>query len=109
MNDEDHVLLSEKLEDQLKAVEWAREQNGWNPDTHWNHPKKGCFFIPHTEKGRTVCAVFFVLHQLIILNLFKISIVNMVHISFLYLHVTPPKRVASSFGRGYKIFEPDIY
>ena len=26
MNDEDHVLLSEKLEDQLKAVEWAREQ-----------------------------------------------------------------------------------
>ena len=23
MNDEDHVLLSEKLEDQLKAVEWA--------------------------------------------------------------------------------------
>ena len=25
MNDEDHVLLSEKLEDQLKAVEWARE------------------------------------------------------------------------------------
>lgn len=67
------------------------------------------FFIPHTEKGRTVCAVFFVLHQLIILNLFKISIVKMVHISFLYLHVTPPKRVASSFGRGYKIFEPDIY
>lgn len=65
MNDEDHVLLSEKLEDQLKAVEWAREQNGWNPGTHWNHPKKGCFFIPHTEKGRTVCAVFFVLHQLI--------------------------------------------
>ena len=43
MNDEDHVLLSEKWEDQLKAVEWAREQNGWNPDTHWNHPKKGCF------------------------------------------------------------------
>lgn len=26
MNDEDHVLLSEKLEDQLKSVEWAREQ-----------------------------------------------------------------------------------
>ena len=26
MNDEDHVLLSEKLEDQLKAVEWAHEQ-----------------------------------------------------------------------------------
>lgn len=26
MNDGDHVLLSEKLEDQLKAVEWAREQ-----------------------------------------------------------------------------------
>ena len=26
MNDEDHVLLSEKLEDQLKAVEWACEQ-----------------------------------------------------------------------------------
>lgn len=26
MNDEDHVLLSENLEDQLKAVEWAREQ-----------------------------------------------------------------------------------
>ena len=26
MNDEDHVLLSEKLEDQLKAVEWVREQ-----------------------------------------------------------------------------------
>lgn len=26
MNDEAHVLLSEKLEDQLKAVEWAREQ-----------------------------------------------------------------------------------
>ena len=26
MNDEEHVLLSEKLEDQLKAVEWAREQ-----------------------------------------------------------------------------------
>lgn len=26
MNDEDHVLLSEKLEDQLKAVEWAYEQ-----------------------------------------------------------------------------------
>ena len=25
MNDEDHVLLSEKLEDQLKAVEWAHE------------------------------------------------------------------------------------
>ena len=24
--DEDHILLSEKLEDQLKAVEWAREQ-----------------------------------------------------------------------------------
>lgn len=24
--DEEHVLLSEKLEDQLKAVEWAREQ-----------------------------------------------------------------------------------
>lgn len=24
--DEDHVLLSEKLEDQLKAVEWVREQ-----------------------------------------------------------------------------------
>ena len=23
---EEHVLLSEKLEDQLKAVEWAREQ-----------------------------------------------------------------------------------
>ena len=26
MNDETHVLLSEKLEDQLKAVEWAHEQ-----------------------------------------------------------------------------------
>ena len=26
MNDEDHVLLSEKLEDQLKAVELAHEQ-----------------------------------------------------------------------------------
>ncbi len=26
MNDETHVLLSEKLEDQLKAVEWVREQ-----------------------------------------------------------------------------------
>ncbi len=26
MNDEDHVLLSEKLEDQLEAVEWAHEQ-----------------------------------------------------------------------------------
>ena len=26
MNDEDHVLLSEKLEDQLKAIEWAHEQ-----------------------------------------------------------------------------------
>lgn len=26
MNDEDHVLLSENLEDQLKAVEWEREQ-----------------------------------------------------------------------------------
>ena len=26
MNDEDHVLLSENLEDQLKVVEWAREQ-----------------------------------------------------------------------------------
>ena len=26
MNDEDNVLLSEKLEDQLKSVEWAREQ-----------------------------------------------------------------------------------
>lgn len=26
MNDEDHVLLSEKLEDQLKAVGWAHEQ-----------------------------------------------------------------------------------
>lgn len=24
--DEEHVLLSEKLEDQLKTVEWAREQ-----------------------------------------------------------------------------------
>lgn len=24
--DEDHILLSEKLEDQLKAVKWAREQ-----------------------------------------------------------------------------------
>lgn len=24
--DVEHVLLSEKLEDQLKAVEWAREQ-----------------------------------------------------------------------------------
>ena len=24
--DEEHVLLSEKLEDQLKAVEWARKQ-----------------------------------------------------------------------------------
>ena len=23
---EDHILLSEKLEDQLKAAEWAREQ-----------------------------------------------------------------------------------
>lgn len=23
---EDHILLSEKLEDQLKAVKWAREQ-----------------------------------------------------------------------------------
>lgn len=65
--------------------------------------------MPLAVRRRTVCAVFFVLHQLIILNLFKISIVNMVHISFLYLHVTPPKRVASSFGRGYKIFEPDIY
>jgi hypothetical protein len=44
------------------------------PDTAFS---KGChpteipscfwslFFIPHTEKGRTVCAVFFVLHQLI--------------------------------------------
>ena len=26
MKDEDHVLLSGKLEDQLKAVEWAHEQ-----------------------------------------------------------------------------------
>lgn len=26
MAEKDHVLLSEKLEDQLKAVEWAREQ-----------------------------------------------------------------------------------
>lgn len=26
MNDETHVLLSEKFEDQLKAVEWVREQ-----------------------------------------------------------------------------------
>lgn len=26
MNDEDHVLLSGKLEGQLKAVEWAHEQ-----------------------------------------------------------------------------------
>ena len=26
-----------------------------------------------------------------------------------YVHVTPPKRVASSFGRGYKIFEPITY
>ena len=26
MNDETHVWLSEKLEDQLKAVEWVREQ-----------------------------------------------------------------------------------
>ena len=26
MDDKEHVLLSEKLEDQLKAVEWAREQ-----------------------------------------------------------------------------------
>ena len=24
--DEDHILLSEKFEDQLKAVKWAREQ-----------------------------------------------------------------------------------
>ena len=32
MNDEDHVLLSEKLEDQLKAVEWAREQKKKNLD-----------------------------------------------------------------------------
>lgn len=24
--DEDHILLSEKLEDQLKAVKWVREQ-----------------------------------------------------------------------------------
>ena len=33
MNDEDHVLLSEKLEDQLKAVEWAHEQKKILDDT----------------------------------------------------------------------------
>lgn len=33
----------------------------------------------------------------------------MVHISFLYLHFTLPKRVAPSKGRGYKIFEPITY
>ena len=52
MNDEDHVLLSEKLEDQLKAVEWAHEQKKILDDksrciadalmekVHWNISKK---------------------------------------------------------------------
>ena len=52
--------------------------------THWNNPQKSRLFaILKTQECRTICTIFFVLHQLVILRFSKIIIIDMINVSFL--------------------------